>query len=83
MACGASVVTTEGTVMAEVAGGAARLVPGGDVAALASSLLAGLDEDTAERDSAGARARSRAEHFTWDACVDQHLVAYRQALEFS
>jgi glycosyltransferase involved in cell wall biosynthesis len=83
MACGAAVVTTDGTVMAEVASGAARLVPIGDYGALASSLLAGLDEDGAERVATGERARARAEHFTWDACVDQHLVAYRQALEFS
>jgi hypothetical protein len=26
------------------------------------------------------RARRRAETFTWDACLDQHLVAYEQAL---
>jgi glycosyltransferase involved in cell wall biosynthesis len=83
MACGASVVTTDGTVMAEVASGAARLVPIGDHSALASSLLAALDEDATERDSVAERARARAEHFTWDACVDQHLAAYRQALEFS
>ena len=83
MACGASVVTTEGTAMAEVSGGAARLVPSGDAEALASSLLAGLNEDAAARDSAGTLGRARAEQFTWDACVDQHLVAYRQALGFS
>jgi len=82
MACGASVVTTDGTVMADVAGGAARLVPIGDAAALATSLLAGLNDNSAQRTVVGERARSRAEHFTWDACVDQHLVAYQQALEF-
>ncbi len=83
MACGASVVTTDGTVMAEVASGATRLVPIGDAAALASSLLAGLADDATERANLGQRARARAEHFTWEACVDQHLVAYKQALEFS
>ena len=35
LACGAPLVTTEGTAMAEMAGGAALLVPPGDVAALA------------------------------------------------
>ncbi len=83
MACGASVVTTDGTVMAEVASGAARLVPIGDATALATSLLEGLNEGHDERIAIAERARTRAERFTWDACVDQHLVAYREALEYS
>jgi glycosyltransferase involved in cell wall biosynthesis len=81
MACGASVVTTSGTAMAEVASDTARLVPIGDGAALAAALLAGLGDDDAERLARGERARTRAEGFTWDACVDQHVVAYHQALE--
>ncbi len=36
LACGAPLVTTEGTAMAEMAGGAALLVPPGDVGALAA-----------------------------------------------
>lgn len=83
MACGASVVTTEGTVMAEVAGHGARLVPVGDAAALAASLIDVLESSEGERASWATRARERAEHFTWQACVDQHLVAYEQALEVS
>lgn len=81
MACGASVVTTEGTVMAEVAGGAARLVPIGDPSALADALLLSLPASDAERATLGAHARVQAERYTWDACVNQHLVAYHQALE--
>ena len=38
LACGAPLVTTEGTAMAEMAGGAALLVPPGDVAGLAAAL---------------------------------------------
>lgn len=83
MACGASVVTSDGTVMAEVASDAARLVPIGDASALAAALVAGLSDDHAARVARGELARSRAERFTWNACVDQHLVAYRQALENS
>jgi glycosyltransferase involved in cell wall biosynthesis len=83
MACGASVVTTEGTVMAEVAGDGARLVPVGDAAALAASLVDALDSSESDRAEGAVRARSRAEHFTWEACVDQHLVAYAQALNVS
>lgn len=83
MACGASVVTTEGTVMAEVAGQSARLVPVGDAAALAASIAEVLDSSESDRDTWAQRARARAEHFTWEACVDQHLVAYQRALNVS
>ena len=41
LACGAPLVTTEGTAMAEMAGAAALLVPPGDVAALAAALGSG------------------------------------------
>jgi glycosyltransferase involved in cell wall biosynthesis len=80
MACGAMVVTTAGTVMDEVAGGAAALVPSGDADALAQTLVEALGAADDERDARASRARSRAETFTWDACLDQHLVAYEQAL---
>lgn len=80
MACGAMVVTTAGTVMAEVAGGAAALVPVGDAGALAQSLRDALGSTDDERAARAMRARVRAEIFTWDACLDQHLVAYEQAL---
>jgi glycosyltransferase involved in cell wall biosynthesis len=80
MACGASLVTTEGTVMAEMAGDAARLVRVGDAEALAGSLHDILASSESERSSWAGRARARAENFTWDACVDQHLAAYDLAL---
>lgn len=79
MACGARVVTTRDTVMAEVAGDAASLVAAGDVAALAASLDEALRADEQQREQWASHARARAEHFTWDACVDQHLVAYELA----
>jgi glycosyltransferase involved in cell wall biosynthesis len=80
MACGAIVVTTAGTVMAEVAGGAAALVPIGDAGALALGLSEALGVTDDEREARATRARTRAEIFTWDACLEQHLVAYEQAL---
>lgn len=83
MACGALVVTTKDTVMAEVAGDGARLVSAGDDEELASSLLDVLKSGPAERAEWASRARQRAEHFTWDNCIDQHLVAYQQALGLS
>lgn len=79
MACGASVVTTKDTVMAEVAGDAARLVPVGNAEALAAALLDVLETSEDDRRQWSRRARERSEHFTWEACVAQHLVAYEQA----
>ena len=80
MACGAMVVTTAGTVMAEVSDGAASLVPIGEAGALARGLCEALDVTGDERAQRATRARARAEKFTWDACLDQHLVAYEEAL---
>jgi len=80
MACGAMVVTTAETVMAEVAGGAAALVPVGEASALAQALTEAMRAPDEERSARSARARARAEAFTWDACLDQHLVAYEQSL---
>jgi glycosyltransferase involved in cell wall biosynthesis len=81
MACGARVVTTRETVMAEVAGDAASLVDAGDANALANALDQAIRANGNEQLEWSSRARSRAEHFTWDACVDQHLVAYEMAME--
>jgi glycosyltransferase involved in cell wall biosynthesis len=80
MASGASVVTTQGTVMAEVAGDGARLVPAGDAEALATALVEVLESSDEDRAQWAARARDRAELFTWETCVSQHLVAYGLAL---
>ena len=63
--------------MAEVAGGAALLVPPGDVGALAGALRAVLDEGRAtERQARGITVA--AEH-TWEASVAQHVRAYAVA----
>lgn len=80
MACGAQVVTTADTVMAEVALDAARLVPIGDASALAEQLAAAMAASDDERAAWSRQARARAEAFTWDACVERHLAAYELAL---
>ncbi|MGO8826794.1 MAG: glycosyltransferase family 4 protein [Acidimicrobiales bacterium] len=78
LACGAPLVTTEGTAMAEVARGAALLVPPGDVAALTGALEAGLREGRAtERRALGITVAG--EH-TWEASVARHMDAYALAL---
>jgi glycosyltransferase involved in cell wall biosynthesis len=79
MACGAMVVTTEGTVMAEVAGDCALLVPVGDPTKLAEALTGALSSSSDVRREWGARARTRAEHFTWDYSLARHLEAYEVA----
>lgn len=76
LACGAPLVTTAGSAMAEVAGSAARLVPPGDVSALAEALRGLL---AARPDPAPGLQHSRA--YTWEACADAHLRVYRRAAD--
>jgi glycosyltransferase involved in cell wall biosynthesis len=76
LACGARLVTTAGTAMADSTRGAALLVPAGDDEALADALnqaLAGRGPDPAGGPTVAAS-------FTWEASADRHLEAYRLAL---
>ncbi|MGH9092103.1 MAG: glycosyltransferase family 4 protein, partial [Acidimicrobiales bacterium] len=76
LACGAPLVTTEGTAMAELAGEAALLVPPGDPAALAGALeeaLAGGSAASGRRRLGLAAAAGR----TWAASAERHMEAYR------
>ena len=74
LSCGAPLVTTEGTAMAEMAGGAALLAPPGDAAALAAALDRVLEEGptTPRRAHGIALAGER----TWELSVARHLEAY-------
>jgi glycosyltransferase involved in cell wall biosynthesis len=78
LACGAPLVTTEGSAMAEMAQGAATLVAPGDVAMLTEALLSGLahNGDEARRQLGLSVAAGR----TWEASVALHLRAYEIAL---
>ncbi len=77
LACGAPLVTTEGTAMAEVAGGAATLVPPGNVADLADAFEGALRQVSAQqRRVRGIEVASR---YTWEASVALHLDAYAMA----
>ncbi len=82
LACGTPLVTTAGTAMEEVAGGAALLVPPGDVDGLAGALDAVLTD--AHRSGAVVDDRRRlgtavvAAH-TWEASAARHMEAYRFA----
>jgi glycosyltransferase involved in cell wall biosynthesis len=77
LACGAPLVTTEGTAMAEMAGAAALLVPPGDVAGLAVALGTALQEG---RDTPrSARGITVAGERTWEASIALHRSAYAVA----
>ncbi len=80
LAAGAVLVTSSDSVMADLAGPAAVTVPAGDPAALSNALAAVLDDPdrSAPRRAAGV---ARARGFTWRACAERHLAAYRQAAE--
>lgn len=81
LACGAPLVTTHATAMAELAGEAALLVPAGDAAALADAIASVVDAGRADADVARRRSvgLARAAALTWDASARRHLDAYRLA----
>ncbi len=81
MACGAPLVTSEGTAMAEFAAGAALLAPPGEPKALAAALGRCLALEPAERERRVRRGLEQAARFTWAATAEQHVAAYRLAAE--
>jgi glycosyltransferase involved in cell wall biosynthesis len=77
MACGAPLVTTQGTAMAEFAQGTALLVPPADAAALADGVNSALDQGRGtERQVHGIRVATAR---TWEASATLHLHAYEVA----
>jgi glycosyltransferase involved in cell wall biosynthesis len=82
LACGAPLITTEGTAMAEMAQGAAALVRTGDDAELADALQLALTRGKGAADVAQ-RGLAVAAGFTWAASVDKHVGAYEMALSAS
>ena len=79
MARGCPVVTTDAATLPEVAGGAADLVPVGDVDALAGALRR-LAEDPLHRAERSAAGLARAASLTWEASAAAHARAYEAAL---
>lgn len=76
---GCPVVTTSGGALGEVAGDAAVIVDGTDVAALAGALGRVADDPALRRDLAG-RGRRRAAAFSWRRSAEAHLDLYRDVL---
>jgi glycosyltransferase involved in cell wall biosynthesis len=79
LACGAVVVTTSDTVMAEIGAETVLLAPPGDAVTLAARLVDALRFDPAQRARHSLAARTRASSFTWDEMVTRHLSAYEMA----
>jgi glycosyltransferase involved in cell wall biosynthesis len=78
MARGCPVVTSDAGALVEVGGGAATVVPVGDVDALAGALDA-LVTEAAHRRRLVEAGRQRASSFTWSASAAAHARAYRAA----
>jgi len=82
LACGAPLVTTKGTAMAEFAGSVATLVAPNDTYDLAAGLAAVLaqDESDPKRGAARAQGLEIARGRTWAEAAEAHMGAYRLAL---
>jgi len=82
LACGAPLITTEGTAMAEMAQGAASLVPPGDTSSLADAIAVALEGGKGANHAREQRERGLtvAAGFTWAASATRHIGAYEIAL---
>ena len=82
LACGAPLITTEGTAMAEMAQGAASLVGPGDDAALADALALAFEggKDASDVGRRQALGLAVAAQFTWASSVEKHVGAYDVAI---
>jgi glycosyltransferase involved in cell wall biosynthesis len=78
LSCGTPLVTTVGSVMAEVAGDAALLVKARDIQALADAIDAAARRDTEVQSLVEKGLRIAATH-TWEASARGHIAAYRLA----
>ena len=72
------VLATRAGPLAEVLGDSARLVPPGDVAAMAAGLH-DLLSDEGQRLELARRGRERVRRYTWDACAEGVVDLYKRA----
>lgn len=80
LACGAPVVTTSDSVMADMCGEAAWLAGPGDPESLAQTLLQALNAGSSEREKRAQMGMARAREFTWEKAAQCHRDAYELAL---
>lgn len=79
LACGAPVVTTSGSVMEELTGGAPWLAPAGDAGALGDQLREILDDGSvAERARRRALGLEVSAGYTWGATAEAHERVYAE-----
>jgi glycosyltransferase involved in cell wall biosynthesis len=79
LACGTRVVTTAGSAMDDVSGGAAVTVAPGDPAALAEALDAELTDAAAGGAPRREAGLAVAAGYTWSRCAEAHVAVYRRA----
>jgi glycosyltransferase involved in cell wall biosynthesis len=79
LACGAPLVTTLGSVMAELCGDAPWLVAPGDARSLVVGLREALGASDPERAKRRALGLGRAQGFSWPITAERHLEAYELA----
>jgi glycosyltransferase involved in cell wall biosynthesis len=79
LACGAPLVTTLGSVMAELCGEAPWLVASGDPGALRVGLGRALGAQRDELERRRALGLARAQSFSWSLTAERHLEAYALA----
>jgi glycosyltransferase involved in cell wall biosynthesis len=79
LACGAPVVTSRDTVMAEVSGTTALLTTPGNAEELADAIAEVIGQSDEERQAGARVSRQRAELYTWDFSLTRHLDAYQLA----
>jgi len=80
LACGAVVVTTQDSVMADLAGTTASYVPALDAAALSRAMSETLELDPTVRAEIAQLAQARAKRYTWAGCAQATLGAYDKAI---
>jgi glycosyltransferase involved in cell wall biosynthesis len=79
MACGGAVLASTAGAVAETVGNAAHLIDPHDEAGWRDAMIRVCTDDD-WRNSLRANAEAVAQPFTWDACAQQTLTAYRKAL---
>lgn len=79
MAAGCAIVASDLPAFEHVLGGTGVLFSNGDAGALAGA-LAGLLDDSGERDRLAAASSERVWSFDWAAVVDRYLELYRRAV---
>jgi glycosyltransferase involved in cell wall biosynthesis len=80
LACGTPTITSPGSSLDEVAGDAARIVPCGDMEALATA-IDDLAFDEEKRAAFRSRGLARAEEFTWRRSAEQTVAFWRRSLD--